>query len=557
MKPTGAASSANNSASTVSEIFEMLHKCNKKLVNTPLSELICEPGRFKNFSRGIDGLLLDYSRTHINRQAMDLLLKLAKASGLEQHRNRLFSGEVVNITENQPAMHMALRKRELAGQLPRDEFVAMEKAMDRMLDLAASLHEGRLPADRKCKVRDIVHIGIGGSLLGTRLLCDVFEGSSDYQSGSPVPGVHFLGSVDAHSRERLLPSLKPEETVVILVSKSFTTTDTLMHGTRVRQWLEQKLGTRAAGARMFAVTSDRERAKALGIPPEQVLYLPTWVGGRYSLWSPVSLAAAALAGPDAFQELLDGAATMDSHFMAAEPADNLPVLMGLLGVWHRNICGYASWAVIPYDQRLRLLPAHLQQLIMESNGKSVTIEGRRVSNATAPVVFGEAGTDAQHSLFQALHQGCDPIPLNMIGVIRPDHDDHDAHAELLANMLAQATALANGRSADETRRLMTQEGQERGSTAREALVSHRSFTGNRPTELLLLDDLSPRNLGMLLALYEHKVFVESVIWGINAFDQWGVELGKLLAPDIRRALEKGTETDAGLDGLIAYIKDRS
>jgi glucose-6-phosphate isomerase len=536
----------SNSRKSVAEILKVLHKNNNNRSESPLSTLISEPGRFNNFSLGIDGLLLDFSRVQVDKESLDQLLKLAQACNLESRRDSLFDGAPVNLTENRPAMHMALRSRELGKNLPAEEFNAMESAMDRMLEFASDLHKGQLPADSGQRIRHIVHVGIGGSILGTRLLCEAL----DTQSGN-APEVHFLGSVDAHFRERLLPALVPEETVVILASKSFSTADTLMHGTKVWQWLESNLGTEAASQRMFAVSSDAKRAASMGVPANQVLYLPPWVGGRYSLWSPVSLAAAAIAGPEAFTELLDGAAEMDRHFQQADAAENLPILMGLLGVWHRNICGLSSWGVIPYDQRLRLLPAHLQQVIMESNGKSVSIDGKRLTHSTSPVVFGETGTDAQHSLFQAFHQGTDTVPLHMIAVIRPDHEDDEAHAELLANMLAQATALAHGRSQQETRRMM-----ELGTSASEELVAHRSFDGNRPTELLMMDDLSPSNLGKLLALYEHKVFVESVIWGINAFDQWGVELGKSLAPDIRRALEEGGSVDPDLSDLLDYIRDR-
>jgi glucose-6-phosphate isomerase len=391
-------------------------------------------------------------------------------------------------------------------------------------------------------------VGIGGSLLGTQLLCEAIG-----KTGSNVPTVHFLGSVDAHAREQLLPTLEPRETVVVLVSKSFTTTDTLMHSDCLRQWLTNELGQQAASERIFAVTSAHDRAIDAGVHPDQILYLPQWVGGRYSLWSPVSLAAAAVSGPDAFMELLRGAAEMDRHFNEAKLEQNLPVVLGLLGVWHRNICGYPCWGVIPYDRRLRLLPAHLSQLIMESNGKTVGIDGKPVCEATAPVVFGECGTDAQHSLFQAMHQGYDKIPLHFVGVIRPGHQDRAAQAELLANLLAQATALASGRTKDETRE---QAGMANGSDSDE-MLAHRSFEGNRPSDLLLLDDLSPVNLGKLLALYEHKVFVESIIWGINAFDQWGVELGKSLAPGIRESLEGGQDSSPGLTGLLDYIRQRS
>jgi glucose-6-phosphate isomerase len=549
-----------DSAMSVDEILEMLCKYNKQSSRTPISRLISDEGRFESFSCGIEGILLDFSRTRLDENSLKLLLALADKRGLKAARDRLFSGEHVNTTENRPAMHMALRSRTLGTGLPETEFDAMEQGMEKMLDFAGSLHLGRLPGDPQASIRNIIHVGIGGSLLGTRLLCDVFD-----HGGDAAPDVHFLGSVDAHLREKLLPGLKPEETVVVLVSKSFTTADTLMHGHRIHDWLAERMGPEAASLRMFAVTGEHERAVSAGIPGNQVMHLPDWVGGRYSLWSPVSLAAAAMASPQVFRELARGAAELDQHFLESDLHANLPVLMGLLGFWHRNICGYSSWGVIPYDQRLRLLPSHLQQLIMESTGKSVTDQGRPATLATAPVVFGECGTDAQHSLFQAMHQGSDRVPLNMVAVIRPDHEDQEAQQELLANLLAQVTALAMGRTAEQTRHEL----ESGGMTVSEEMVAHRTFEGNRPTELLLLDDLGPANLGKLLALYEHKVFVESVMWGVYAFDQWGVELGKSLAPQIRRSLsegetETGTDTDTntdtntpGLNGLLEYILQRS
>jgi glucose-6-phosphate isomerase len=547
MNRSGPGGDIHNSTTSAEKIQNMLHKYNKKLSTIPLSQLVSGPGRFESFSRGIDGILLDFSRTQLDDEALGLLLQLAEKRGVREARDRLFRGENVNVTESRPAMHMALRSRELGVNLPAAEFAAMEQSMEQMLDLAEGLHRGHIPGDPQARIRNIVHVGIGGSMLGTRLLCDVLD-----PGGENTPAVHFLSSVDAHSRERLLPGLNPRETVVVLASKSFTTSDTLLHGSRIRKWLIDEAGPQAAGQRMFAVTCEHQRAVSAGVPADQVLHLPKWVGGRYSLWSPVSLAAAAVAGPEAFRELARGAADVDRHFVETSLKDNLPVLMGLLGYWHRNICGYSSWGVIPYDQRLRLLPAYLQQLIMESTGKSVTGEGRAVKEATAPVVFGECGTDAQHSLFQAMHQGSDRVPLNLVGVIRPHHEDREAQLELLANLLAQATALANGRTAEQTRQQLAS-----GDAAiSDEMIAHRTFEGNRPSELLLLDDLGPRNLGKLLALYEHKVFVESVLWRVNAFDQWGVELGKSLAPDIRRSLEDGRSATPGLAGLLAYIRQR-
>jgi glucose-6-phosphate isomerase len=557
MKPNTPDSSFRDSIQASLQVFELLQKYNKKLQATPLLDLMNEQARFEQFSIGMDGMLLDFSRTHINREAFDLLLKLAKVSELELHRDRLFSGAHVNLTEDRPAMHMALRSRELGVHLPDGEMKLMEEGMQGMLDIAGFFHRRAHPFDETIKVRNIVHVGIGGSLLGPRLLCDVLGSGQNGADTGKLPSVHFLGSVDAHHREDLLRDLDPSETVVILASKSFTTGDTLMHGVRLQQWMEMSLGTAGTSKRFFAVTGEANRAIQFGVPQEQVLFLPAWVGGRYSLWSPVSLTAASIGGPEAFQEMLLGAAALDRHFQQAELHENLPVIMGLLGVWHRNVCNYSNWGVIPYDQRLRGLPGHLQQLIMESNGKSVDINGEPAAMFTSPVVFGESGTDAQHSLFQAMHQGSDRVPLNLIAVIRPDHQDKEAHAELLANMLAQAMALAGGRSLEQTRIKMEAEIGAENLACSEHLIAHRCFEGNRPTELLLLDDLSPANLGKLLALYEHKVFVESAIWGINAFDQWGVELGKTLTPDIKRALETGSSVSPGLQGLMTYIRNRS
>ncbi|NND45613.1 MAG: glucose-6-phosphate isomerase [Xanthomonadales bacterium] len=525
----------------------MLQKHNNKLRQTHLSRWMDQAGRFARFSCGHDGLLLDYSRVRLDQAAVEQLLQVAQDRGVLVARDRLFAGEAVNTTEHRPAMHMALRDSALLANVPAEDAGRVRDTQTRMRAIAADLHKGELPGPERAGITDIVHVGIGGSLLGPRLVCEALP-----PGGAETPRVHFLGSVDAYPREQLLSGLSPESTVVILASKSFSTPDTLMHGQRLLHWLRQGLGDEAASQRLFAVTAAADRAVRFGVPAEHVLFLPEWVGGRYSLWSAVSLVAAAQSGPEAFDAMLSGAASMDRHFCAAEPAQNLPVMLGLLGIWHRNVCGLPAWGVIPYDQRLRLLPAHLQQLIMESNGKSMSLGGQPVACATSPLVFGEPGTEAQHSLFQALHQGTDIAPLHFVGVIRPAHGDPEAHEELLANMLAQATALATGRSAEETRGKF-----DGGSADDEALLAHRSFEGNRPSELLLVDELDPHHLGALLALYEHKVFVESVIWDINAFDQWGVELGKTLAPGIRKTLAGEGEATASLAELVDYIRERS
>jgi len=514
----------------------MLQKYNIKSERKNLSERLCEPDRFKNFSAQAGDLLLDFSRTEMDQQVLSQLLNLAEQSGVEEARQRFFDAENINFTESRPALHMAMRSDQVLKKLDADTVTRVIENRQRMFEFAAAFAAGHLPGNADQAVRHIIHIGIGGSVLGPRLLIEALGKSTS-------PEVHFLSSVDAHLRKDLLASLNPAETAVIIATKSFTTGETLLHGRRVLEWMEQSLGRPAAPQRLFAVSGNQQAVEDFGISAENTLYLPDWVGGRYSLWSAVSLAAAAVMGEGGFSEFLRGGAEMDDHFQAAPLAKNLPVLMALTGIWHRNICDYPAQAVIPYDYRLRSLPAYLQQLVMESNGKSVDSQGTRVNYDTSPALFGEPGTDAQHSLFQMFHQGSDIVPLSFIGVIQPDHEDTEAHAALLANMLAQATALATGTA----------------GLGKEVEDVHRQMPGERPSEVILMDRLSPYTLGQLLALYEHKVFVESVIWDINAFDQFGVELGKVVATAIQPALEdesQGVPENFGLDGILNYIRSK-
>jgi glucose-6-phosphate isomerase len=519
------------------DFLQMLQKYNINAVQKPLSERLSEQHRFKNFSANAGNLLLDFSRTGMDEQALGQLLDLAADSGVEKARQRLFNGENINFTEDRPALHMAMRSDDVLNRLDKETVTRVTQNREHMLGFASAFAAGNLPGNPDQPVRHIIHIGIGGSVLGPRLLIEALARTSS-------PQVHFLSSIDAHLRTHLLASLDPAATVVIVATKSFTTGETLLHARRVLDWMEQALGRDVALQRLFAVSGNQAAVDAFGVSPENTLYLPDWVGGRYSIWSAVSLAAAAVMGEGGFSEFLRGAADMDRHFQTAALAENLPVLMALTGIWHRNICAYPAQAVIPYDYRLRSLPAYLQQLVMESNGKSVDSQGRHINYETSPVLFGEPGTDAQHSLFQMFHQGTDIVPLSFIGVIHPDHEDSEAHAGLLANMLAQATALATGTA---------------GLGGGEVPDVHRQMPGERPSDIILLDKLTPYSLGQLLALYEHKVFVESVIWDINPFDQFGVELGKVVAKTIQPALQ-GLPDDIpesfGLTDILEYIRDK-
>jgi glucose-6-phosphate isomerase len=513
----------------------LLQKYNITLETKPLSERLLEQDRFQNFSASYGDLLLDFSRTGMDRQTLSRLLDLAEASGVEEARKRLFDAENVNFTENRPALHMAMRSDDVLNRLDPATVERVMENRQRMFEFASAFATGHLPGSIDQPVRHIIHIGIGGSVLGPRLLIEAL-GKSD------TPEVHFLSSVDAHFRTGLLARLDPAETVVIIATKSFTTGETLLHANRVRDWMEQGIGQQATLQRLFAVSGNQKAVDAFGVTEANTLYLPDWVGGRYSLWSGVSLAAAAVMGEGGFAGFLRGAAEMDQHFQTAPLAKNLPVLAALTSVWHRNVCAYPAQAVIPYDHRLRSLPSYLQQLVMESNGKSVDRQGNFIAYDTSPAIFGEPGTDAQHSLFQMFHQGSDIVPLCFIGVIQPDHDDSEAHAALMANMLAQATALATGTA---------------GLGNEDVQDVNRHMPGERPSEIILMDRLTPFSLGQLLALYEHKVFVESVIWDINAFDQFGVELGKVVATTIQPALENDSfdvPANYGLDALLNYIR---
>ena len=538
--------------SRTAELYDLLRKNNK--MAPPLADRMrTELDRFERFSRSEKGLLVDFSRTGIDDESFAALLELAASSGIEAERRRLYQGEEINFTEHRAVLHPLWRERNFAELLEPEESTLLLQATRRMREISASLHQGRLPGeDSPPRIRHILHVGIGGSLLGPRLLCEAFPPTGD------CPAIHFLSSVDALSREQLLARIDPRETAVILVSKSFTTSEVLLHARRIRQWQRTVLDQQQADRRLFAVTAATTRAEAFGVPAEHILHMGEWTGGRFSVWSPVGVTAAVAMGPDGFEAFTNGGAAMDRHFRTAPLAENLPVILGVLSIWHRNVCGYGVRGLIPYDSRLASLPAWLQQVEMESNGKSVDIDGQPVSQQTSPVVMGDTGTDAQHALFQAFHQGTATVPLDFIGVIQPDHEDMEAQQQLLAHMLAQATALAVGRGPDQARELMREQGVPEMEI--EALLPHRVMPGNRPSLLIILDRLDPESLGGLLAAYELMVFVESVIWRINAFDQWGVELGKSLAGAIQPVLagerDKVPEEIPGLDGLVKHIRGK-
>jgi len=522
---------------------------------TPLFD--ADPDRARRFSASLDDLTLDFSKSAIDGTVLDALFALAEAADLEGFRQRLFAGEVVNVTEHRAAMHMALRapaesglRAALGGSV--DDAARLAAAeRDRMRAFVTAVHDGSKRGVTGAVFTDVVNIGIGGSDLGPRVATEALTtGRTDARMRA-----HFLSNVDGHAMAEIVKQLDPARTLVLVASKSFTTLETAMNAAAMRGWLAGALGEAAVGKHFAALSTNLKAVAAFGIPPEHVFGFRDWVGGRYSLWSPVGLVIALAAGWERFQQMLDGAWAMDCHFRDAPLRRNLPVLLGLVGVWHVNALGCATHCVLAYDDRLRRLPAHLQQVEMESNGKHVTLAGEAVAGDTCPILFGEPGTNAQHSFMQLVHQGTRAIPVDFILAAVPDHDRPDAHRALAANAFAQAEALLRGRSEAQVRAEMAAKGAAPAEI--DAVAPHRVCLGERPSNTILFRRLDPFSVGRLIALYEHKVAVQGCIWGIDSFDQWGVELGKELAGGILPELTPGVVPgahDASTTGLIARFR---
>lgn len=523
------------------------------LAGTRLSDLFArEHDRAQRLSLAVGDLFLDYSKNLLTDETLRGLLALATSRGVQPAIAAMFAGAKINNTENRPALHVALRNRSL-GPIMVDGADVMPGVTDvlrRMERFTRSVREGVWRGHTGEPIADVVNIGIGGSDLGPRMVCEALR-----EPAGPGPRAHFVANVDGSDLARLLATLDPRTTLFVVASKTFTTMETMANAHSARAWLVERLGSEQAVARHFvAVSTNAKAVAAFGIAASSMFGFWDWVGGRYSLWSSIGLPIALANGWEAFAALLDGAHAMDRHFREAPPGQNMPVLLALLGIWNSNFLGAHSHAVIPYDQRLALLPAWLQQLDMESNGKSVDRDGRALSVDSAPIIWGEPGTNAQHSFFQLVHQGTRLIPLDLIVARRADHGLKRHHAMLVANCLAQAEALMRGRTLDEARAGLRKTGISDAEVER--LAPHKVFSGDRPSNLIMLDRLTPRALGMLLALYEHKVFTQGVIWNLNSFDQMGVELGKELAGTILTELEGGEPAlhDGSTAALIARIR---
>ncbi|ASP33639.1 glucose-6-phosphate isomerase [Labrenzia sp. VG12] len=533
--------------------FDALARQADNLKNTTLRQLFAaDPDRFTSLSARCDDLLLDYSKSKLDGKTLDLLLDLAKAADVGGRRAAMFAGEKINATENRAVLHTALRNKSDKPVLVdgRDVMPDVRSVLDAMADFSEAIRSGDLTSSSGDAFTDVVNIGIGGSDLGPVMTTLAL---SPYHDG---PELHYVSNVDGAHIADTLEKLDPATTLVIVASKTFTTIETMTNAQTARKWIAGALGEEAVGDHFAAVSTALDKVAAFGIDEARVFGFWDWVGGRYSVWSAIGLPLMIAIGPDAFNDFLEGAHALDTHFAEAPLEKNLPVLMALIGVWNRDCLGYSARAVLPYDQRLARLPAYLQQLDMESNGKRVRLDGSPVTEETGPLVWGEPGTNGQHAFYQLLHQGTTVIPCEFLIAANGHEDDLKHHHELLiANCLAQSEALMLGRTLDEATEQLTSSGMSPEEVSR--LAPHKVFPGDRPSLTLAYDKLTPFALGRLIALYEHRVFVEGVIWGINSFDQWGVELGKELATALLPMVKGDTAADskdASTQGLLATLR---
>jgi len=511
-----------------------------------------DPGRFGKFSIVDGDLLIDWSKCAVTEKTMELLAALAESAGVEKRREAMFSGDKINITEHRAVLHTALRQPKDAKVLVdgHDVVPDVHEVLDAMEKFSDVVRSGEAKGATGKKITDVVNIGIGGSDLGpvmaTLALAPWHDG----------PRLHYVSNIDGAHIHDTLKHLSPETTLFIIASKTFTTVETMTNAETAKRWIVSKLGEGAVANHFAAVSTALPLVAKFGIAEDRVFGFWDWVGGRYSLWGAIGLPIMIAVGAKNFRDFLAGAHEMDEHFRTAPLLENIPVLMGLVGFWHRVVCGYPARAVIPYDQRLSRFPAYLQQLDMESNGKHVTLEGATAATPTGPLVWGEPGTNGQHAFFQLLHQGTDVIPIEFLAAAvghEPDLKHH--HDLLLSNVLAQSAALMKGRTLEEAKKQMLAKGMKADDV--EEIAPHRVFTGNRPSVTILYKSLDPSTLGRLIALYEHRVFVEGTMFDINSFDQWGVELGKELATELLPVVEGKEDAaahDASTAGLVQHIK---
>ncbi|TWI62101.1 glucose-6-phosphate isomerase [Pseudoduganella lurida] len=511
-----------------------------------------DPERFPKLTADAAGLFLDFSKNRITARTLELLVDLARERGVEAQRDAMLSGEKINLTEQRSVLHTALR-------MPRGKALVVEgqdvnadvhNVLDRMRVFTDKVRNGTWLGASGKPITDIVNIGIGGSDLGPKMAVLALRSFAH-----PRLTMHFVSNVDGHDMDAVLAKVNHETTLFIVASKTFTTAETMLNAGTARTWFLGRAKEEDLARHFVAVSTNTQAVAAFGIDTDNMFPFWDWVGGRYSVWSAIGLSVALAVGFGYFEALLEGAHAMDEHFRTAPLEENLPVLLALTGFWNREFLGATSLSIAPYHQDLSRFPAYLQQLDMESNGKRVTKSGQPVDTVTCPVVWGECGTNAQHAYFQLLHQGTDIVPIDFIAALRATHDLPGHHDALLANCFAQSEAFMKGKTADEVRAELTAQGLPAAKI--DELVPHRTFPGNRPSNTILMEQLTPLTLGALIALYEHKTFVQGVIWDIASFDQWGVELGKVLAKKIQAELEGDVDQaahDSSTNGLIIMAK---
>ncbi|QEM83497.1 glucose-6-phosphate isomerase [Halomonas binhaiensis] len=520
---------------TRSVTWQSLLRLHQETANDRIRDYFTQdPQRFDKMSLKVGGLFLDYSKHQISDEVLDKLLELAHHSALVQRRAQMFSGDIINVTEDRPVLHTALRN---LGDQPvivdgKDVMPEIHATREQIKRFSEAVRSGEWKGYNGERIRDVVNIGIGGSDLGPNMACRAL-----LKYRHPDLNFHFVSNVDGAHIQKVLRGLNPATTLFIVSTKTFSTQETLLNARTARRWFLEQAGEDAdIGAHFVAASTNRKAAMEFGIREENVFEFWAWVGGRYSMWSSIGLPIALAIGFEGFIEMLQGAWEMDQHFLNAPLEQNMPVLMALIGIWYINFVGAETQAIVPYDQALHQLPAFLQQLDMESNGKSVDIFGRPVDYKTGPIVWGQTGSNGQHAFFQLLHQGTRYVPIDFIASLKPEPGVEEHHFALLTNMLAQANAFMEG-------------------SLQGGDLDPYSCPGNRPSSVLLLDELTPGNLGALIALYEHKVFVQGVIWNINSFDQWGVQLGKRIAGEISERIdERSQDFDASTQGLLGLVR---
>ena len=535
--------------------WKALEEHKRELDSTNLKQLFSiDPDRFQRFKRSHETVLVDFSKNLITDKTLELLFQLAEDCQVKTFIEKMFKGDKINITEDRAVLHVALRNRsnrpiEVDGQ---DVMPEVNAVLQKMRTFAEAVRSGEKKGFTGKVFTDVVNIGIGGSDLGPVM---VTEALKPWWKEGLKP--HYVSNIDGTHVSEVLKSLDPETTLFCVASKTFTTQETITNAKTAREWLLKALGDKKAVASHFvALSTNAKEVEEFGIDTNNMFEFWDWVGGRYSLWSAIGLSIAIVIGPDAFEELLAGAHSVDEHFRTAAFSENIPVLMALIGVWYHNFHGAESHAILPYDQYLHRFPAYFQQGDMESNGKGVDRDGRPINTyTTGPIIWGEPGTNGQHAFYQLIHQGTRFVPCDFIAPVFSNNPIGDHHDILLANFFAQTEALMVGRGPEDVRAELEASGQDYN----EDLVTHKTFTGNRPTTSFLVERVDPRTLGQLVALYEHKIFVQGIIWNINSFDQWGVELGKKLAKTILSELQADGQVsshDSSTNGLINHYKSK-